>query len=227
MNRRDMVITAVLMNAILLVALFATSKRGVVKNYAENYSEFSSEKIVKVLAPEEKLPEASQVAAVVPAQPVPVAKEVLAAQFMEEQHIVVSPQQPAQEAQEVQQQPQPVVEERKEAFTTVIVKKGDFLERIAKANHTTVSTLMQLNDLSSTQLKIGQVLKVPVVEQVATQSSRPETLNPENYYTVQEGDSPWTIALRNHIRLEELLRLNNLDEHKARRIRPGDQLRIR
>lgn len=31
MNRRDMVITAVLMNAILLVALFATSKRGVVK----------------------------------------------------------------------------------------------------------------------------------------------------------------------------------------------------
>ena len=43
MNRRDMVITAVLMNAILLVALFATSKRGVVKNYAENYSEFSSE----------------------------------------------------------------------------------------------------------------------------------------------------------------------------------------
>ncbi|ETR79672.1 Membrane-bound lytic murein transglycosylase D precursor [Chlamydia pneumoniae B21] len=54
-----------------------------------------------------------------------------------------------------------------------------------------------------------------------------QTANSENYYIVQEGDSPWTIALRNHIRLDDLLKMNDLDEYKARRLKPGDQLRIR
>lgn len=111
-------------------------------------------------------------------------------------------------------------------YTTVVVKKGDFLERIAKANHTTVAVLMQINDLSSTQLKIGQVIKVPVSDKIET-NPQVQVSNPNDYYIVKEGDSPWGIALRNGIRLNELLQMNDLDEQKARKLRPGDRLRIR
>lgn len=111
-------------------------------------------------------------------------------------------------------------------YTTIVVKKGDFLERIAKANHTTVAVLMQINDLSSTQLKIGQVIKVPVSDKVET-NPQVKVSNPNDYYVVKEGDSPWGIALRNGIRLNDLLQMNDLDEQKARKLRPGDRLRIR
>jgi hypothetical protein len=32
--------------------------------------------------------------------------------------------------------------------------------------------------------------------------------------------------MKNQMKVDELLRLNNLDEEKAKRLKPGDQLRI-
>ncbi len=48
----------------------------------------------------------------------------------------------------------------------------------------------------------------------------------EEYYIVKPGDNPWTIAKKNHMRVEDLLRLNNMDQAKAKKLRPGDRLRI-
>jgi peptidoglycan DL-endopeptidase LytF len=108
----------------------------------------------------------------------------------------------------------------------VTVKKGDVLEKIAKAHQTSVTALMKANNLSSTQLKIGQVLKVPAKEgSPPVLSAQPSAAM--EYYIVKEGDSPWLIATKNHVKVDELLKLNNLDEQKARKLRPGDRLRIR
>jgi LysM repeat protein len=41
------------------------------------------------------------------------------------------------------------------------VKSGDSLERIAKAHKTTVKELQKLNNLTTTQIKVGQKLKMP------------------------------------------------------------------
>jgi LysM repeat protein len=41
------------------------------------------------------------------------------------------------------------------------------------------------------------------------------------------GENPWAIAIRHHMKLDELLRLNGLNEEKARKLKPGDRLRIR
>jgi peptidoglycan DL-endopeptidase LytF len=105
----------------------------------------------------------------------------------------------------------------------VTVKKGDFLEKIAKAHNTTVASIMKASKMSSTNLRVGQVLQVPVNEKSA--ASAPKSEN--DYYVVKEGDNPWLIASKNRIRLEDLLKLNGLDEAKARKLRPGDRLKIR
>lgn len=123
------------------------------------------------------------------------------------------------------------------AFTEVTVKKGESLEKIAKAHRTTVDQIIKINQLPSSFLKVGQQLKVPtesaaaaasqaVQKQAAPERKANEASSPE-YYTVKVGDNPWTIAMKHHIKVEELLRLNGLNEEKARKLKPGDRLRTR
>lgn len=249
MNRRNTMIIAAAVNAVLLAVLFITAR------HSEPEIEYSPKIApIKILEPvpivekaSEKLEKKPEVIAK-PAQiirnpvvskPV-VSKAELAAQFADKN--ITSGKEPLASSQEPSLAPEvveasapeiPVVPAQsvdkvaeKETFSTVVVKKGDFLERIARANHTTVSALMQLNDLSSTQLQIGQVLRVPKTQK-PEKDLQVKTPNPDDFYVVKEGDSPWAIALSNGIRLDELLKLNGLDEQKARKLRPGDRLRIR
>ncbi|HEY4254932.1 MAG TPA: LysM domain-containing protein, partial [Chlamydiales bacterium] len=48
-----------------------------------------------------------------------------------------------------------------------------------------------------------------------------------DYYIVKVGDNPWTIAMKHHLKVEELLKLNGLNEQRARKLKPGDRLRIK
>lgn len=97
----------------------------------------------------------------------------------------------------------------------VIVKKGDVLSRIAKKHNVKVEDIIVLNNLQSANLKVGQTLKVPS-QAVASE-----------FYVVQDGDSPWKIAKKCRISVEELLRLNSLDEDKAKNLKIGQKLKIR
>lgn len=117
----------------------------------------------------------------------------------------------------------------------VKVKRGDSLEKIAKVHRTSVDEIIRLNHLPSSFLRIGQVLKLPSDRTVHGSSLKPKALvadralnegHPE-YYTVRVGDNPWTIAMKHHMKVDELLKVNNLNEEKARRLKPGDRLRIR
>ena len=249
MNRRNTMIIAAAVNAVLLAVLFITAR------HSEPEIEYSPKIApIKILEPvpivekasekPEKKPEVIAKPAQIIRNPVVskpvVSKAELAAQFADKnitsgKESPASSQEPslAPEVVEASAPEIPVVPAQsvdkvaeKETFSTVVVKKGDFLERIARANHTTVSALMQLNDLSSTQLQIGQVLRVPKTQK-PEKDLQVKTPNPEDFYVVKEGDSPWAIALSNGIRLDELLKLNGLDEQKARKLRPGDRLRIR
>lgn len=118
----------------------------------------------------------------------------------------------------------------------VTVKKGDVLEKIAKAHGTTVDAIMKLNHLKSDKLKIGQVLNVPVttpkptttkpVQSKTTQSAAASSSQPQ-YYTVKAGDNPWKIAKQFNLKVDDLLRLNNLNEESARNMKIGDQVRVK
>lgn len=109
-------------------------------------------------------------------------------------------------------------------YKEVVVKRGDNLEKIAKANHTTISKIRELNAIKGNMLRIGQVLKIEsVTESPATQN----TASMEEYYIVKVGDNPWTIAMKHHIRVSDLMKLNNLTSERAKKLKPGDKLRVR
>lgn len=119
-------------------------------------------------------------------------------------------------------------------FFEIIVKKGDSLERIAKRNNTSVGKIIKMNKMNSSFLKIGQTLLIPKVKKNKNKNfskSKPEKKKEISqkldYYIVKPGDNPWTISMKHHIKVDDLLRLNNLDSKKAKRLRPGDRLRIR
>ena len=83
------------------------------------------------------------------------------------------------------------------------VRKGDSLWRIANRYGTTVNAIQSLNNLKSTRLREGQILRIrEETEAVATMDTKP--------YKVRKGDSPYLIARRHHMDLSEFLRLNNL-----------------
>lgn len=116
-------------------------------------------------------------------------------------------------------------------YVEVTVKRGDILGRIAQANNTTVSAIKRANNLTGDTLQIGQVLRVPVGNSKESSnkvaSKTPSTSDAfTRYYTVQSGDNPWKIAKKFNVSVRELLRLNDLDEAKARNLRPGDRVRV-
>ena len=79
------------------------------------------------------------------------------------------------------------------------VKKGDSLYSIAKEFNTTVNDIINLNELNTDILSIGQLLKIPstITEEI-------------NTYTVQKGDTLYKIASINNTTVNKLKELNNL-----------------
>lgn len=112
----------------------------------------------------------------------------------------------------------------------IVVQKGESLEKIAKKHHTTVDEIIKLNQLPSSFLKAGQRLKIPVEKAYETmQPKAPISLTSDQaeYYTMKVGDNPWSIAMKHHMKVDELLKLNGLNEKTARKLKPGDRLRIK
>jgi LysM repeat protein len=136
---------------------------------------------------------------------------------------------PAQKERPIEKQILPKMKETSsEEVVKVIVKKGDVLEKIAKNYGTTVGALMQANQLTDSRLQIGQELCIPKEKQVV--NAHPIKALPqldEKYYVVKNGDNLWKIAIENHLKVEDLLKLNQLNEKQAKALRPGDKLRIK
>ena len=85
---------------------------------------------------------------------------------------------------------------------TYTVKKGDSLYSIAKNFNTTLSAIQNLNNLNTTNLSIGQQLKIPT-----TSSNTPTTTTT---YTVKKGDNLYSIARKYGTTVDNIKRKNNL-----------------
>jgi peptidoglycan endopeptidase LytF len=218
MSRKDTIIVAILMNAGLLAILFATAwntqsepASGSIRNNA-----ILAEQELPPLSSKGDRDEIDQVL-----------KRYAAAQ---QAHSQTGAEVPAPQSQAPKKENHPLKTSNEKDSIMVTVKRGDYLEKIARSNGTTIDTLIVLNKLENTRLQIGQQLRVPKSSPKSTsehsQSSQ-KTTTDSSVYIVQAGDSPWSIARRHGLDLDQLLRLNDLNEEKARNIRAGDRLKFR
>ena len=83
-------------------------------------------------------------------------------------------------------------------YTVYTISKGDSLYSIAQKYNTTVDALVKYNNLSSTNLKVGEQLLIPTSESKL------------NTYTVKSGDSLYSIAKKYGITVDELKKANGL-----------------
>ena len=85
-----------------------------------------------------------------------------------------------------------------ETYISYTVKKGDNLYSIARQYDTSVSDLIRINNLSGSALSIGQILKIPSVE---------------NTYIVQKGDTLYNISKKFQTTVDEIKKKNNLSNN--------------
>lgn len=116
-------------------------------------------------------------------------------------------------------------------YVDVVVKSGDALEKIARANRTTVEAIRKANGLQNDRLKIGQKLKVPIGAPAAPEVKKTQPVAAADegptFYVVKSGDNPWKIAKQYQVKFEDLLTLNNLDEERAKNLKVGEKIRVR
>ena len=104
--------------------------------------------------------------------------------------------------------------------TTHVVKSGENLSIIAKKYKCTVTDLKNWNNLKSTNLSIGQKLKVyPPAEGSSSSSSGSIT------HTVKAGDNLWDISRKYGVSVEQIRKLNGLSSKAVLKI--GQKLIIR
>jgi len=223
MNRKDALIVAALLNAALLIVLFVTSVKT-----EKNKEPFSTQEMIAVSKPHlrEEKPLSPQKQTIPPIAkeevdllmkqylPQESSKGELHPPFLADTNPLGKESIPNKIAAETK--PQETTLKSAPALKEISIKKGDVLDKIAKEYRVSVEEIMRINQLSSTQLKIGQILKIP--------PSKPHLSEEKRYYTVRAGDSPWSIAVKHKIKVEELLRMNGLSEEKGKRLRPGERL---
>lgn len=244
MTRRDMIVVAVLANigvlAILFMLAFHSDEDKTKENTQIAYT--LTEEPITSLKPAEETSQKVEKSDVIDAaldEEAPVATPLAGAE--DENFQLLEPDVGRVKADDSAQPVAPIEKESTEArYVEVTIKRGDALEKIARANGTSVEAIMKANDMKNDRLRIGQVLKVPVgtkkVGNAAAKAAKPVAENETQkstsqddveYYTLKSGDNPWKIAKQFHMKLDDLLKLNNLDEEKARNLKVGDTVRVK
>jgi len=101
------------------------------------------------------------------------------------------------------------------------VKSGETLGKIATQYQCTVTDLKKWNNLKTTNIQIGQKLKV-YPPQNETQSST--STSSTTTYTVKSGDNLWSIAKKFNTTVDHIKKLNNL---KGDSLNVGQKLKVK
>lgn len=242
MSRRDIIIITVLLNTSLLAVLFFMARHGEDDRVSE---QIEIARQVAAIPPEKAVqlpPIANPIP--LPAHPQDEIDDVL------KEYSVPSPSvstldeslddaEKEDYADLYAMEPSPMEKDvNADRYLEVTIKRGDALEKIARANGTTVEAIKKLNRLNSEKVFVGQILRIPIVEKKSNADGKIGALPKKTdtsasssgeaeYYVIKSGDNPWKIAKLYHVKFDELLKLNNLDEEKARNLKVGDKIRVK
>ncbi|MCX6245004.1 MAG: LysM peptidoglycan-binding domain-containing protein [Bacteroidetes bacterium] len=115
------------------------------------------------------------------------------------------------------------------------VASGESLGKIAQKYGCTIQDLMTWNNLKSSNLLVGQKLKVVSTRSETTAkpaanppASSPKTTKPAApkfvWYTIQQGDTLWEIAEKFDVTVADIKKENNITN--TQRLKPGQKIKI-
>lgn len=88
-----------------------------------------------------------------------------------------------------------------EKYIIYTIQKGDSLWQISRKFNVTIPEILELNNLTTINLQIGDKLKIPVTDDTPS----------KKIYIVKSGDTLWSIAKEYNISISELKDANNLE----------------
>jgi len=109
--------------------------------------------------------------------------------------------------------------------TSHIVAKGENIFQIAKLNKVSVNDIMNWNNMTTTNINVGDKLKIEKVSQVVVEAPKKKNSKYEEQklYIVQKGDSLFKISQKHQTTVTELKKKNNIKEND---LQPGMKLKI-
>jgi membrane-bound lytic murein transglycosylase D len=109
-------------------------------------------------------------------------------------------------------------------FCTFQLRKGDTIQRLARALGTSADTILAMNNLGENdRLSIGESIYLPVrARELGALLAHSD--DEEIFYAVRQGDTLFSIAKRNGLSIAELRELNDL--RKDAKLRKGQKLRV-
>lgn len=108
-----------------------------------------------------------------------------------------------------------------DSTTTHRVKQNETVWALSKKYGVSIQSIEKLNRINSNHLIItGQTLQIPSKDGSQTVNKNDN----KSTYTIKSGDTLWRIAQNNHISLDELLSLNNLNASDI--IYPGQVIKL-
>ncbi len=112
-----------------------------------------------------------------------------------------------------------IISTPKPMYLTYTIESGDLLGEIAARYKVEVADIMELNRLADpTLLQIGQVLQIPItVTPLAVAPSLPPPATPQ-IHVVKAGDSPLALAFQYDTSVEEIMRVNQIDDPSSLQI---------
>ena len=101
-----------------------------------------------------------------------------------------------------------------------------------KPNSFSAISTNEQKESSKPNFKKSDPLKKDVAKEVKLEKSQTEVAKPVKsneplYHVVKSGDNPWKIAKQYGVKYDDILRLNHLNEEKARSLKIGDRIRVK
>ncbi len=223
MSRKDAIVMAILLNMGLLALLFATA---VVREEKSAVASIITPPL-SISSPTKETPSPQPLVFSPPPTPITTSQKEPLASTKPTVNSIASP--PPIEKKEIIAATSSVAPVNQQRIIEVVVKEGDALEKIARAHKTTVAAIKEASQLTNEKIRVGQKLQVPVQGKAIATTEKQEVAKTAEgeYYTVESGDNPWTIAKKCHVRYSDIVALNHLNEEKARNLQAGDRVRIR
>ena len=113
------------------------------------------------------------------------------------------------------------------------IKSGDSLSQIAEDNNTTVEELAKINKITDTyKILVDQIILVPTKSMTSNKPSNEDKTTNTNTsketktYTVQDGDSGYSIALAHDISLEKFAEINGKTIEELNLLYVGDEVLV-